>query len=86
MAQDTITSEQWGACARQADMARLLGREGKAFRDVTRRVFGAYVSHGDALDARLRDALYAYHVTLAGDAEARVALVKAFKAGEDISA
>lgn len=83
---DTIERATWDACARQADMARLLGREGKAFRDVTRRVFGAYVSHGDVMDARLRGALYAYHVTLAGDAEARVALVKAYKAGEDISA
>jgi hypothetical protein len=82
---DTIERATWDACARQADMARLLGREGKAFRDVTRRVFGAYVSHGDALDARLRAALYAYHVTLAGDSDARIALVKAFKAGEDIA-
>jgi hypothetical protein len=82
---EEITLDAWNACARQADMARLLGREGKAFRDVTRRVFGAYVSHGDALDARLRSALYAYHVTLAGDADARIALVKSYKAGEDIA-
>ena len=82
---DSIERATWDACARQADMARLLGREGKAFRDVTRRVFGAYVAHGDALDARLRGALYAYHVTLAGDAEARIALVRAYKAGEDIA-
>lgn len=81
-----ITREDWDACARQADMARLLGREGKSFRDVTRRVFGAYVSHGDALDARLRGALYAYHVTHANDADARIELVRAFKAGEDIPA
>jgi hypothetical protein len=83
---DTIERATWDACARQADMARLLGREGKAFRDVTRRVFGAYVSHGDTLDVRLRDALYAYHVTHANDADARIALVKAYKAGEDIPA
>jgi hypothetical protein len=51
---------------------------------VTRRVFGAYVSHGDALDERLRAALFAYHVTLAGDADARVALVKSYKAGDDV--
>jgi hypothetical protein len=82
---DDVTLDAWNACARQADMARLLGREGKAFRDVTRRVFGAYVSHGDALDERLRAALYAYHVTLAGDSDARIALVKAFKAGEPIA-
>jgi hypothetical protein len=80
-----VTLDAWNACARQSDMARLLGREGKSFRDVTRRVFGAYVSHGDALDERLRAALYAYHVTLAGDSDARIALVKAFKAGEPIA-
>lgn len=80
---DAITLDAWNACARQADMARLLGREGKSFRDVTRRVFGTYVSHGDALDARLRAYLYAYHVALAGDSDARIALVKSFKAGDD---
>jgi hypothetical protein len=82
---DTIERATWDACARQADMARLLGREGKSFRDVTRRVFGAYVAHGDTLDARLRGALYAYHVTLAGDSDARIELVRAYKAGEDIA-
>ena len=85
MAKDEVTRDAWDACARQADMARLLGREGKSFRDVTRRVFGAYVSHGDALDARLRAALYAYHVTYASDADARIEVVRAFKSGEDIA-
>lgn len=78
---DKVTLDAWNACARQADMARLLGREGKTFRDVTRRVFGQYVSHGDALDARLRAFLFAYHVTLAGNADGRVALVKSWKDG-----
>jgi hypothetical protein len=82
---DGITLDAWNACARQADMARLLGREGKSFRDVTRRVFGQYVAHGDTLDARLRGALYAYHVTHAGNADARIELVRAYKAGEDIA-
>lgn len=81
MAQDEITFDAWMACARQSDMARLLGRPGKATRDVSRRVFGIYVSHGDTLDARARAFLYAYHVTLAGDADARVALVKEWKDG-----
>ena len=81
---DAITLDAWNALARQADMARALGREGKSFRDVTRRVFGAYVSHGDPLDARLRAYLYAYHVTLAGNADARVALVKSWKSGASI--
>jgi hypothetical protein len=81
----TITLDAWNACARQSDMQRLLGKgTGKSFRDTTRRVFGAYVSHGDALDERLRAFLYAYHVTFAGDSDARIALVKAYKNGEDI--
>ena len=75
----TITLAAWNACARQSDMARLLGVVGKSFRDVTRRVFGVFVSQGDALDARLRAYLFAYHVTLRGDADARVALVYAWK-------
>lgn len=79
-----ITADAWNACARQADMARLLGRDGKTFRDVTRRVFGTYVSHGDALDSRLRAFLFAYHVTLAGNSDGRVALVRAWKDGASI--
>jgi hypothetical protein len=84
MAETTaITLDAWNACARQADMARLLGVQGKTFRDVTRRLFGTYVSHGDALDARLRAFLYAYHVTYAGNADARKATRDAFHAGEE---
>lgn len=62
-------------------MARLLGRDGKTFRDVSRRVFGFYPTHGDILDARVRAFLYAYHVTLAGNADGRVILARAFKTG-----
>jgi len=82
MAGKAITLDAWNACARQSDMARLLGKPGKGVRDVTRRVFGVYVSHGDALDERLRAFLYAYHVTYATNADARVALVKAWKNGD----
>jgi hypothetical protein len=77
----TITLDAWNACARQADMARVLGVAGKTFRDTTRRVFGTYVSHGDALDDRVRAFLFAYHVTYAGNSDARIALVRAFKDG-----
>jgi hypothetical protein len=79
---DAITLDAWNACARQADMARLLGIAGKSFRDVTRRVFGTYVSHGDALDDRLRAFLFAYHITYAGNADARIAVRKAFTNGD----
>jgi hypothetical protein len=78
---DAITLDAWNACARQSDMARLLGVAGKSFRDVTRRVFGAYVSHGDALDDRLRAFLYAYHVTAAGNSDARIEIKRAFVDG-----
>jgi len=77
----TVTLDAWNACARQADMARALGIAGKTFRDTTRRVFGTYVSHGDALDDRLRAFLYAYHVTYAGNSDARIIITRAFKDG-----
>lgn len=79
----TVERAAFIACARQADMARLLGVNGKGFRDVTRRVFGTYVSHGDALDERLRAFLYAYHVTAKGNADARIAIVRAWKDGAE---
>lgn len=81
---DAPTLEQFLACARQADIARLIGRDGKSTRDVSRRVFGIYVSQGDALDARARTFLYNYWVATAGNADARTALVKAWKDGEDV--
>lgn len=81
---DAPTLEQFLACARQADIARLIGRDGRSTRDVSRRVFGIYVSHGDALDARARTFLYHYWVTTAGNADARTALINAWKAGEDV--
>lgn len=81
MAND-ITLDAWNACARQSDMARLLGVAGKTFRDTTRKVFGTYVSQGDALDERVRAFLYAYHVTYAGNADARIATRKAFAEGD----
>jgi hypothetical protein len=83
-AKDAITLDAWNALARQSDMARALGVAGKTFRDATRRVFGTYVSHGDALDERVRAFLYAYHITYAGNTDARVALVKAFKDGAKV--
>lgn len=82
----TITLDAWNACARQADMARVLGVAGKTFRDTTRRVFGTFVSHGDAMTDDLRAYLYAYHVTLAGNADGRIALVKSFKQGDTFAA
>jgi hypothetical protein len=69
------------AAPRQADMARIVGMVGKSFRDVSRRVFGLYVSHGDALDDRARAFLLAYHTEPSADA--RVAIVQAWKAGDD---
>jgi hypothetical protein len=82
MAGKTITLAAWNACARQADMARLMGVVGKSFRDITRRVFGVYVNSGDPLDARLRAYLFAFHITLAGDKDARLALVHAWRDGD----
>jgi hypothetical protein len=81
---EVITLDAWNALARQSDMARALGVAGKTFRDTTRRVFGTYVSHGDALDDRTRAFLYAYHVTCKGDADARIALVKSWKDGAKV--
>jgi hypothetical protein len=79
MASKQITVEAWNACARQADMARLLVRDGKTFRDVSRRVFGFYPTQGHVLDARVRAYLFAYHVTLAGNNDARIVLVREYK-------
>lgn len=84
MATEGITLDAWNACARQSDMARLLGVAGKTFRDTTRRVFGTYVSHGDALDERVRAFLFAYHVTYAGNADARIAVRKSFADGAKV--
>jgi hypothetical protein len=78
----TITLDAWNALARQSDMARALGVAGKTFRDTTRRVFGTYVSHGDTLDERVRAFLFAYHITYAGNADARVQVARAFKDGD----
>ena len=79
---DAPTLEQFLACARQADIARLIGRDGKGTRDVSRRVFGIFVSQGDALDTRARTFLLGYWVTFADNATARVALGRAYKLGE----
>ena len=79
-----ITQDAWNALARQSDMARALGVAGKTFRDTTRKVFGTYVSHGDALDERLRAFLYAYHVTYAGNADARIIVRKAWNDGAKV--
>jgi hypothetical protein len=81
-----ITLDAWNACAVQADMARLLEVEGKGFREVTRKTFGVYVNRGDVLDARLRAYLFAYHVTLKGNADARIVCAKAYKAGDTFDA
>jgi len=61
------------AAPRQSDMARLLGVTGRSFRNVTRAVFGAYVSHGDALDDVLRAALLAYHTADTVEERKRIA-------------
>lgn len=82
---DAPTLEQFLACARQADIARLIGRDGKGTRDVSRRVFGIFVSQGDALDVRARTYLHAYWITFEGNATARVALGRAYRAGEEFS-
>lgn len=74
-----ITWEAFKGCARQSDIARLLGKPGKSTRDVSRRVFGLYVSQGGVLDDGMRAILFAYHVLFAGDADARIALVNAYK-------
>ena len=80
----TLNDEQRVAflsAPRQADMSRIVGMAGKSFRDVSRRVFGLYVSHGDALDDRARAFLLAYHTE--PNADARVAIVQAWKRGDD---
>ena len=66
---------------RQADMARIVGMAGKPFRDTSRRRFGLYVSQGHALDERARTFLLAYHTE--PNADARVAIVKAWTDGND---
>ena len=43
--------ESMGACATQADAARIIGMGGKSFRDVTRDKLGTYVSRGGVWDA-----------------------------------
>jgi hypothetical protein len=69
------------ASKNQADAARVVGMDGKAFRNVTRNVFGVYVSRDDAgaWDERTRAFRLAYHIST-GDA--RKAVVAAFKNGD----
>lgn len=47
------------ACARNADIARLLGKEGKTVRDFTRKTLGVYVSRGGVLDERAKRYVFA---------------------------
>ena len=71
------------ATPNQAVAARMLGVNGKAFRTITRNIFGVYVSHDDAgaWDERTKRYRYAYH-NASGDA--RKALVAAWKAGDEL--
>lgn len=67
------------ASGTQADAARVVGMDGKAFRNITRSVFGVYVSRGGTWDERMRAFRLAYHNST-GDA--RKAVVAAFKNGD----
>ena len=71
------------ATTTQAQAARLMGQPGKAFRDITRSVFGVYVSRDDggAWDERVKRFRYAY-ATTSGDA--RKAVVAAYKVGDEV--
>ena len=70
------------ATTTQAQAARVVGMEGKAFRNITRNAFGVYVSRDGAWDERTRTYRLAYH-NAQGNADLRALIVKAFKAGDD---
>jgi hypothetical protein len=69
------------ATTTQAQAARVVGMDGKTFRDITRRMFGVYVSRDDGgtWDERTRAFRLAYHNA---SADARKGIVAAFKAGD----
>ena len=67
------------ASPNQATAARIVGVDGKSFRDTTRKVFGVYVSRGGTWDDRMRAFRLAYH-NATGDA--RKAVVDAYKNGD----
>lgn len=65
-----------------AAAARIVGRNGKGFRDVLRSVFGVYVSR-DGSDAWAKVAPYAY-AYLSADGTKRKAIADAFKNGKPL--